>query len=583
MEESNYWTRLGNRRITRRYLLGAGATTAAGLAAMSVVGCGGGGGGTADPPPTRTPNPDGTPLAGGEIVQGRSINALGIDPHIDLTGLDIDLLLYSYMYGWNSAKEEIIFNNFAETFEQPDDQNLEFVYTLKPGFIVHPGAPGAGEELNSTDVLESFVRRGTSLSAPDKRFPTKIAGGADPSGTLLRAALEAPDPQTFRFTMKEPFVPAIRELANPTWAIVPAKVIDEYLSLSQDAFGTGPFMLSEFRGTERIVLVKNPDYPLSPRPWLDKITYIIIQENSSLLTAFKSNQHDVCGAFLTKNDYDEFAEDEQGRFTTAFAPSAFYPCIHLKMRPPFDDIKVRKAINLALNRDEFISGLQDGEGWYNGPIQHVQQFWALPQEELREFYKYDPEGARTLLAEAGYENGFSTTMKLPKLQGIAFVSEYALLIQQQLALVGIDVQLDEVELGAFIGSTILPGNFEMAFFPNLPYDEPDRPLSFYHSLGVTGSGNWTNYNNQKLDALINQQSVQFDKDERKATILEAQRMILEEHGPQLTLTAGIQYTARWNYVHYPYEFGLFGQDPPPGVGPVGTDTWTSEYPPDESA
>ena len=313
MEESNYWTRLGNRRITRRYLLGASATTAAGLAALQLVGCGGGsGGGTSSFPEVRQWTEGDPPLEGGEIVQGRSINALGIDPHIDLTGLDIDALIYSYLYGWNPAKEEVFFNNFAESLEQPDPEHLEFIFKLKQGFKVHAGAPGAGEDLNSTDVLESFVRRGTSLSAPDKRFPYKIAGGNDPSGGLLRAALEAPDPQTFRFKMKSPFVPSIREMANPTWAMISAKVIDEYLSLSQDAFGTGPFMLSEFRGQERIVLAKNPEYPLNPRPWLDKITYIIIQENSSLLTAFRSRQHDVCGAFLNAKTSRSFPRTRKG-------------------------------------------------------------------------------------------------------------------------------------------------------------------------------------------------------------------------------------------------------------------------------
>jgi ABC-type transport system substrate-binding protein len=113
----------------------------------------------------------------------------------------------------------------------------------------------------------------------------------------------------------------------------------------------------------------------------------------------------------------------------------------------------------------------------------------------------------------------------------------------------------------------------MAFFPNLPYDEPDRPLSFYHSLGVTGSGNWTNYNNQELDKLIDAQAEEFDEEKRKAIILEAQRMILEEHGPQLTLTGGMAYTARHSYVHFPFEID---QGPSQETGPFGTDVWTEE-------
>lgn len=562
MEDSNYWKRLRTNRVTRRALLGGTATVAAGGAAALVVGCGGGTGGSI--PPFEILGPGATPVAGGTITQGRSINALGIDPHSDLTALDIDTLLYSYLYGWAPDAEEAVFNNLAESLEVIDD--VTFNFALNRGVKVHPNAPvGAGEEMNSEDCKQSIIRRGTSISAPDKRFPRYIAGAVDRE--LLAAAIDTPDPQHFTFTMSEPFVPAIREMANATWAMVPAKIIDKFLSLSQDAYGSGPFMLDEFRGSERIVLKKHPEYFISDRPYLDGITYIIITENSSLLTAFKSGQHDVNGSFLTSKDAESLEEDERIQVTSA--PSGFYNVIHFKIKPPyFDDIRVRKAIDLALDRDEFIEGLQDGRGQYNGPIQWVQTQWALPQEELREFYQYRPEEAKALLDQAGFPDGFDVKMKIPKLAGISFIADTALLIKDQLSRIGINVQIDEVELGAYIGSVILSGNFDMTYFPNLPYDEPDRPLSFYHSLGVTGNGNWTNYNNPELDKLIDAQAREFDVEKRKQIIIDAQRMILREHGPQITLTGGFQFQARWKYVHFPFEFRQdnFGH-------PTGVDMW----------
>jgi ABC-type transport system substrate-binding protein len=139
--------------------------------------------------------------------------------------------------------------------------------------------------------------------------------------------------------------------------------------------------------------------------------------------------------------------------------------------------------------------------------------------------------------------------------------------------VNINVDLEEVELGTYIGSVLLPGNFQMTFFPNLPYDEPDRPLSFYSSKGVTGAGNWTNYSNPAFDALYNQQSKEPDETKRKQIILDAQRLIIKEHGPQITTTGGYQYTAHWNYVHLPYEID---QDPTQTSAPFGVDTWTEK-------
>jgi peptide/nickel transport system substrate-binding protein len=572
MEQPNYWRRLARKRMSRRNLLVAGGTAALGGATAMVVGCGGGDNGNGNGNGTNNGpqgNPDASPRPGGNVTFGRLLNIGGIDPHIDLTGLDIDAQLYSYMYSWDPIDEELVFNNLAESFENPDP--LTFIFKIREGVMTHPGDfPGANEEMYSEDVRQSFIRRGTSFTAPDKRFPFRIAGSTTPAD--LAPKLFAPDRYTFNFEMTQPFVPAIREMANPTWAIVPAKVIDEYgIRLSQKAFGSGPFMLEQFRGNERVIMRKHPNYFHKGYPLLDTVTIIIITEGSSLLSAFESGDHDVNGSVLTRSEFDEKKDDP--KFTVARAFSFFYPCIQYKMKPPFDDIKVREAINLALNRDEFINTISDGEGQYNGPIQWVQRKWALPQEELREFYIHDLTKAKQLMDAAGYSDGFDVVMKIPKVTGATFIADAASLVKNHLSKININIQIDEVEVGTFIASVILPGNFEMTFFPNLPYDEPDRPLSFYHSRGVTGTGNWTNYTNREIDVLIDKQSEQFDEEERLKTILEVQRLIIREHGPQITLPFGYQYAARWSYVHFPYELG---QAFPDDILPFGCQTWTEE-------
>ncbi len=206
MEDSNYWTRLNRRRISRRALLSAGATTALGAAAAAVVGCGGGGngsngggGGDNGPAQTSAPQVYGPPVPGGTIIGGRLLNVLGIDPHIDLTGLDIDMRLYSYLYSWKPFDEKAIFNNYALGVEMPSPDQTEFIFSLRPGVKIQPqdDNPAKGEELTSTDVKESWVRRGTAITAPDKRFPLRISGTASPDANALRAALQTPDPNTF--------------------------------------------------------------------------------------------------------------------------------------------------------------------------------------------------------------------------------------------------------------------------------------------------------------------------------------------------------------------------------------------------
>jgi len=571
MAESTYWSRYWRRRISRRTLLGAGAVTALGAASAAVLGCNGGGGngdgnGNGDGG-KRSPVPEGSPIPGGSITTGRLLAALGIDPHIDLTGLDIDSLMYTYLYSWDRFTEEAVFNNLATALEQPDP--LTFIFTLRPDVVAWPKGPAAGEPLTSADCVASFKRRGTAITAPDKRFPQRIA------------SYETPDATTFKFVMSRPFVPAMREMANATWAIVAEKVLEENISLSHVAYGNGPFMMKEFRGQERIVLERHPNYFLKPKPWLETYNIIVITESSSLLAAFRSGQHDVNGAVLTKTTAQEFI-DAPDKYGVSVSPSLFYPVLHLKMRGPWRDIRVREALDLAIKRTEIIETIQDGEGNYNGPIQWPQLKWSLPQNELREFYRYDPTRAKELLQEAGYPE-INVKVKYPEVPGAPIVADIAVLLKSQLAEVGINLELDAVELGAFIANTILPGNFDIAFFPNLPWDEPDRPLSFYHSKGVTGSGNWTNYNNPELDKLIDAQSEEFDEAARQEIVYAAQRMILPEHGPQITMTGGMNYFAYWNHVHFGAQgaTGFGGTNlgtPVPGeeYGPFGTEIWTEK-------
>jgi len=444
LEESNYWTRLSRRRISRRALLSAGATTALGAAAGAVVGCGGGsnGGGFTRTSATPVGGIEGKPIPGGSVTYGRLLNVLGIDPHIDLTGIDIDFLLYSYLYSWTPSTETAVFNNFAESVEMPSPDQTEFIFKLRRGVKIQPqdDNPAKGEELTSEDCKQSFIRRGTAITAPDRRFPLRISGTSSPDATALGAALQTPDPYTFSFKMSRPFVPAFREMSNPTWAIVPAKVIEKFGTsfqaggLGTKAFGSGPVMLNEFRGSERIILKRHPEYFLAPRPWLNEMRYIIISEPQSLLAAFDSGAHDVNGAIMNKAQAEDRMKNEN--FIVGKVPTRFYPVIHFKIRPPFEDIRVRQALDLALDREEMITLIWDGEGQYNGPVQWLQTRFSLTQEELRQAMPHDPQKARELLSAAGYDSGFEVQMKIPRVPGAPLIADLASLIKDQLGKVG---------------------------------------------------------------------------------------------------------------------------------------------------
>ena len=530
---------------------------ALGGAAGMVVGCGGGGNGS------------GVRTGGGNVTIGRTTNVLGVDPHIDQTGLGVDRLVYSYLYDWDSTEEELILNNLAEEYENPD--GVTFVFTLRQGVMTHPGAyPGANEEMTSEDVRQSFLRRGTSITDPDKRLAWKIAGSRDPSALL--PALQAPDRYTFRLTMAEPFVPALREMVRDSWAIVPAKVIDEYgLGLSQRAHGSGPFMLNEFRGNERILLRRHPNYFIEGCPWLDSITFVIITDNDQLLAAFEAGEVDVNGGVVSKEWFDEAKDNPDYRVGRTNAPS--YPALDLNIKPPYSDIRVREAIDLALDRDAYIGTVLSGEGQHNGPVPWPLRQWSLEQEELRVFYKHDRNRAQALLDEAGYGAGFDDKLKLPRMTGATLPAKAAALVKEHLDTVGIDTQIDDFQSGFIGGSTILPGNFSMALSQADPIDEPDQALSAYHSRGATGNGNPSGYGNPELDALIEAQSREFDAEKRRSLVYDAQRLIMRDHAPPIPLPSGFEYSAHRSFVNFQSDF----VDRPLRVLPRGCDIWMSDH------
>ncbi|MBI1885039.1 MAG: ABC transporter substrate-binding protein [Chloroflexi bacterium] len=458
--------------------------------------------------------------------------------------------MYSFLYSIQGeiGSEEVVLNNLATKLEQPDE--LTFIFTIRPGVKYHPNEPIAGLEVTPEDIKATFQRRTTSLTAIDKRFIRLIDF----------AKTEVMPGRIFKLVTKRPFVPAIPELGwGANWGVLPASIVDQFpgSGLSDKEFGSGPFMLDSYNGAELISLKRHPEFFVPDRPLLDGWQWIVIQDSSSLLAAFRSGAHDVNGAVLDKRLAGDLHDDRDIRVFRY--PNLFYEVIHLNVsRPPFNDRRVREAVDLAINRDEIMERIRLGEGLYNGPIQWAQKKWSLPQDELRQLMPYNPELAKQRLKEAGFDQ-LKVTMHLPSLPGPSILGDLASLIQQQLTAANIIVELKALELGAYITTILLPGSFEMTFFPNLPYIEPDRPLSFYHSKGVTGDTNWTGLNrasaaaqqagfSPEVDELIDEQQREFNEERRRLLILDVQRTIIKEHGPQITLTEGYSYAAMRDYV-----------------------------------
>ena len=565
-------------KLSRRAFLSVGATAVGGTGAALVFGCEGGG-------PTATQGPSSSGVRGtgarpgGEVTIGRLLPVLSFDPHLDDAAQDITELMYSRLYRWDETNQIAIFNDLATAVEIPDPDHTQFIFTLRPGVKIHsiPGNPASGGEITSEDCRQSFIRRATSISTPDKRLALAIAGTTSPDPAAIGAALQTPDPHTFSFKLSRPFASALRQMAQLQWAIVPATVIDLYAQdtesagLTNGAYGSGPFRLAHSVDNAEIPLVKHPDYFLNPRPWLERILFEVEPDREGLLSGLRAGHFDAVSPSIGWDEYLKLKGD--GRFTASQSAAGFYPCLHFQEQVPFTDIRVRQAIDLGLNRSKFVDAIWHGKAEYNGPVPWALGFWALPRDEVRSSYPHDPVRAGALLEEAGYVGGFQVGMKFPKsAPNLMFdVNEAANLVAIDLGEIGIDVRLEAMELESFIAQTMLPGDFEIAFFPNISDGDPDRSLAFYTTRGITGAGNSTGYTNLEIDTLVEAQAREYDEQQRKQIVYEAQRLMIKEHGPQIALPSGYEYHAHSSRVHYPYEIG---EAPSANAGPWGADIWT---------
>ncbi len=543
MDKQSYWWRFQMARMSRRRLIQAAGIVTAGVAGAALVGCGGDEeGGPAAGSPTAeqadtglTPVADeGTPQYGGQAVTGTLDTIGGLDPSLCVTGpcLGIGDNFHGYLYSVD-RRDYSYDAQMAESMEQPDD--LTYIWKLRPGIKFHNVDPTWGREVTAEDIEYSHTRR--------RDEPTTQA-----DKQLLRDFTDsfgATDKYTFRLVTTRPYAPAFDELGNPTYPIVPREAVEKWGDLMQHPVGCGAYILDDFVRGERVRMTRNPDFYMEGLPYVDSREVQVIPDEGTITQAFETKRTDTYGGSEPNPLKVERWLKIDGIVVRKYW-NFWRRTFMLKVdKPPFDDIRVRKAIDLALDRQDFMDKMWFGEGKIAGPIVPDLLPWSLPQEEVDAFYQRDLAEARSLLDAAGYADGLDVELTV---QNVADLSKFAEIAKEHLAEVGVNLKLTLQELGVHLAQTLYPGNFEMTIYYNLPYQEPDRPLCQWFSKGQSGTS-FSGYNNPEADEWIWKERSEFDFDKRLEIIHDAQRFFMTEHGPQISTHTDQGYVAFWHWVH----------------------------------
>ncbi|MGI5997509.1 MAG: ABC transporter substrate-binding protein [Lutispora sp.] len=446
------------------------------------------------------------------LKYGTDAEPSGLDPHTISATAAIRIFGQIYNALIDVDDDMNFIPELAESWEQPND--VTYIFKLRKGVKFHNG-----REMVADDVKYSFER---------VLDPATAAIGQ--SYYNMIESIEVLGDYEVKFTLKEPFAPFLTNLTSLYGAIVPKEVVEENGNLMQVACGTGPFKLKEWIPDNRIVLVKNEDYFEEGKPTLDAIEYYVMTDEASRIAALRTgNVHLVklpaASKPLVEGNEDIVIKSYQSNDYT-------YLGFNLTL-DKFKDPRVRQAISYAINRQEIIDMTYDGEAEVSGFVPSAMGRWAIDYAS-EDLYKQNIEKAKQLMAEAGYPNGFETTIAVGLLDDIRSTGE---IIQKQLEAIGIKAEIQNLETGQYIDAWSNKKH-EMMAGRNGAGSDPNRAVAFFFS--TEGSANVWGYSNPDVDKLCDLGKKTVDEDEREKIYKEAQKLILNDC-PNLFIASPMEY------------------------------------------
>ncbi|MBV1693893.1 MAG: ABC transporter substrate-binding protein [Hyphomicrobiales bacterium] len=412
------------------------------------------------------------------------------------------------------------------------DKNLRTVPALAESWTV------AADGKTYTFKIRSGAKfhDGSALEAADAAASLRRVLSKDiasPLASRLAAVdtVEAPDATTLVVKLKEPSAPLLTSLA--LIAVVPRSFEANKEALQRQPVGSGPFKFKEWQPNSFIALEKHAGYWQAGAPKLDGVKFNIVPESATRQVAITSGQY----AMLPNIDAAT-ALQLKGKPGVALQETLelAYSLVGMNTsKAPFDNVKVRQALNFALNRAEIIQAALFGAGVPGGPLSPALKDWAL---DVKDFacYAHSKDRAQALLKEAGVATPVAITLLVLPRQDIKDIAQ---VVQQQLNAAGFKVELKTPELGAFIQDW-RNSNFDAFVSTNAGSPEPDD--YFYRTFRTGGSTNVFKYANADLDKLLDQGRVEQTPAGRKAAYDAAQR-ILACDGPIAHIAYGQLFTA----------------------------------------
>ncbi len=469
---------------------------------------------------------DATPVDTADIVMGGTLRmGMQSDPGT------LDPQLQSLTATWHVVEQ--IYNRLTKV--NPDlSVDLELAKTvdisedaLTYTFTLHPANFHNGRPLVADDVVFSFSR----LIAPETASPS----AAD---LASMASIEAPDDSTVVITLKQPDASFLAMISSQSCIIIPKEVVEENSDLSQVAVGSGPFKFVEYVPNTSIKLEKNEDYFEEGLPYLDGLEMLIAAEDNSRTAALVQGSVDFV-EYAPSQDISILEGDDSIKLAGNSIQQIRMIGFNLT-REPFTNPQVRKAISMAIDRGPIIDAALSG---YGTPTEQIFAATFWPSLGELEIPAPDIEGAKALLAEAGFPDGFDTTITGWAEYG--FLKNTAVVVQEQLKQIGINAELNLLDTGSMGQTVYIDKDFDMAVTGDSGFVDPNGLV--YGNFTTDEGGNFVSYSNPQVDELISQGIASTDQAARTEIYQQISEILMDEL-PWVCLYIGQQYEAMKTFV-----------------------------------
>ena len=433
---------------------------------------------------------------------------------LPMMGVFNNLVMFNQHVRQNSL--DGIVPDLATSWKWSEDGKT-LTFALQKGVTWHDGKPFTAADVKCTwDLLAGKAK---------DNFKVNFRKGwyANVEGVSVNGDYEAV------FNLKAPQPGLLALLASGFTPVYPCHVSPR--DMRQMPIGTGPFKFVEYKTNQSIKVVKNQNYWKPGLPYLDGIEYTIIPNRSTALLAFVAGKFDMIFPYELTVPVVADVKNQMPEAICDISPMNVAANVLMNPVPPFDDLEVRRAVAMTLDRQSFIDILTQGKGDIGTAMQPLPEGrWGMPAEMQRALPGYDPdiaksrEKARAIMTTHGYGPDKRLKLKLAA-RNLPTYRDASVILIGQLKEIFIDAELETVETALWVPK-LIRREYQLALSQvGNGVDDPDQN---YPENYACGSRTYMDYCNKDIDSLIGKQSAEPDQEKRKQIAWEIDRKLTED-------------------------------------------------------